>query len=154
MNLPVALAAATMAWKILPETVTEKRDYSIDPIGMVTLLTTVVALIVGLQQVAKSGFGWPALLAGGVAVTSLLLLLYFERRDQSPLLDLSLFKVRLLTRRTAEPFLRVAVAHLDVFLVAVLSPRDCRLHTDAGRLYGDLLFSGHRCSRANRRLAR
>ena len=31
MNLPVALAAATMAWKILPETVTEKRDYSIDP---------------------------------------------------------------------------------------------------------------------------
>ena len=44
MNLPVALAAATMAWKILPETVTEKRDYSIDPIGMVTLLTTVVAI--------------------------------------------------------------------------------------------------------------
>ena len=82
MNLPVALAAATMAWKILPETVTEKRDYSIDPIGMVTLLTTVVALVVGLQQVAKGGFGWPALLAGVVAVTSLSLLLYFERRDQ------------------------------------------------------------------------
>ena len=47
MNLPVAIAASWMAWKILPETVTESRDYSIDPIGMVTLLITVVGVIVG-----------------------------------------------------------------------------------------------------------
>ena len=46
-----------MAWKVLPESVTEKRDYSIDPAGMITLLMTVVSLIVGLQQIAKSGFG-------------------------------------------------------------------------------------------------
>jgi hypothetical protein len=39
-------------------------------------------MVVGLQQVAKSGFGWPALLAGVVAVTSLSLLLHFERRDR------------------------------------------------------------------------
>ena len=50
MNLPVAVAAASMAWKILPESVTEKRDYSIDPVGMITLLMTAVSLIVGLQQ--------------------------------------------------------------------------------------------------------
>ena len=153
MNLPVALAAATMAWKILPETVTEKRDYSIDPIGMVTLLTTVVALVVGLQQVAKSGFGWPALLAGGVAVTSLLSAAPFRAAQPGAVARSLAFQSSLAHRRTAEPFLRVAFAHLDVFLVAVLSPRHCRVHTDAGRLYGDLLFSGHRCSRANRGLA-
>jgi len=116
MNLPVALAAATMAWKILPETVTEKRDYSIDPIGMVTLLATVVAVVVGLQQVAKSGFGWPALLAGAVAITSLLLLLYFERRDPSPLLDLSLFKVRLLTAGLLSHFF-VSLSHTSTFFL-------------------------------------
>jgi len=31
MNLPVAFASAWMAWKILPETVGDKRGYSIDP---------------------------------------------------------------------------------------------------------------------------
>jgi predicted MFS family arabinose efflux permease len=36
MNFPPAIAAAAMAWKILPETVTERRDYSIDPIVMIT----------------------------------------------------------------------------------------------------------------------
>ena len=57
MNMPVAVAAASMAWKVLPESVTEKRDYSLDPVGMITLLMTAVSLIVGLQQIAKSGFG-------------------------------------------------------------------------------------------------
>jgi multidrug resistance protein len=53
MNMPVAIAAAAMAWKILPESVTERRDYSLDPLGMITLLLAVVSLVVGLQQVAK-----------------------------------------------------------------------------------------------------
>lgn len=48
MNLPVAVAAASMAWKVLPESVTEKRDYSLDPVGMITLLMTAVSLIVGI----------------------------------------------------------------------------------------------------------
>ena len=55
ISLPVALVAAFMAWKVLPETVSDKREYSIDPLGMVTLLLTVVSLILGLQQVAKLG---------------------------------------------------------------------------------------------------
>ena len=55
MNLPVAIAAASMAWKVLPESVTEKRDYSIDPAGMITLLMTVVSLIVGLQCILLFG---------------------------------------------------------------------------------------------------
>jgi hypothetical protein len=71
MNMPVAVAAATIAWKVLPESVTERRDYWLDPIGMVTLLLTVVSLIVDLQQVARSVFGAVPL---AVAVGSVLFL--------------------------------------------------------------------------------
>ncbi|MGZ8479452.1 MAG: MFS transporter [Candidatus Binatia bacterium] len=116
MNLPVALAAAMMAWKILPETVTEKRDYSIDPLGMITLLTTVVALILGLQQVAKSGFGLLPALAVAVSLISVSLLLYFERRNPAPLLDLSLFKVRLLTAGMLSHFF-VSLSHTSTFFL-------------------------------------
>jgi len=116
MNLPVALAAAAMAWKILPETVTEKRDYSIDPLGMITLLTTVVALILGLQQVARSGFGLLPALAVVVSLGSFMLLLYFERRDPAPLLDLSLFKVRLLSAGMASHFF-VSLTHTSTFFL-------------------------------------
>jgi EmrB/QacA subfamily drug resistance transporter len=116
MNLPVALAAGYMAWKILPETVAERRNYSIDPIGMMTLLLTVVFLVVGLQQIAKSGFGWGA---GGALAASILfsaLLLRFERNAPSPLLDLSLFKVRLLTAGLLSHFF-VSLTHTSTFFL-------------------------------------
>ena len=116
MNMPVAIAASTMAWKILPESVTEKRDYSLDPIGMVTLLLTVVSLIVGLQQVARSGFTLLSLGLFLASVLSLFLLLYFERRSESPLLDLSLFKIRLLTAGILSHFF-VSISHTSTFFL-------------------------------------
>lgn len=97
VTLPVALGAGTMAWKVLPETVSERGKYSLDSMGMVTLLLTVVTLILGLQQIAKSG---PTLFAAAVfsvAALFLGLLLHFERKSRAPLLDLSLFRVRMLT---------------------------------------------------------
>ncbi|MBM4264238.1 MAG: MFS transporter [Deltaproteobacteria bacterium] len=116
MNLPVAAAAGYMAWRILPETVTEKRDYSIDPIGMITLLVSVVGLIVGLQQIAKSGFGLYALAAIAVALTSFALLLHFERKAAAPLLDLSLFKTRLLSAGIVSHFF-VTLSHTSTFFL-------------------------------------
>ena len=116
MNFPVAVAAATMAWKILPETVTERRDYSIDPIGMIALLLTVVSLVVGFQKIAKSGFGMVSI--GTLALSGLFftLLLHFERKDPAPLLDLSLFKVRLLTAAVLSHFF-VALSHSSTFFL-------------------------------------
>jgi MFS family permease len=114
--LPVAIAASWMAWKILPETVTESRDYSIDPIGMVTLFTTVIGVIVALQQVTKSGFGAFPAAALMVSTVSFCLLVYFERRVQAPLLDLSLFKVRLLTAGVLSHFF-VSLSHTSTFFL-------------------------------------
>ena len=97
VNLPVAAAAALMAWKVLPETASEREKYSLDLMGMVTLLLTVVSLILGLQQIAKSGVTWFTVAAFPAATIFLALLLNFERKSPVPLLDLSLFKVRMLT---------------------------------------------------------
>jgi EmrB/QacA subfamily drug resistance transporter len=97
VDLPVAVAAAFMAWKVLPETASDRGKYSIDPWGMLTLLLTAVALIMGLQQIAKSGVGLFAIAGFLVSAISLGLLLHFERKSSAPLLDLSLFRVRLLT---------------------------------------------------------
>jgi EmrB/QacA subfamily drug resistance transporter len=116
MNLPVAFAAAWMAWKILPETVGDRREYSIDPFGMVSLLMTVVCLIVGLQQVAKSGLDFYAVGALLAAPIFFLLLLYVERREAAPLLELSLFKVRLLTAGILSHFF-VGLSHSSTFFL-------------------------------------
>ena len=116
MNLPVAAVAGYMAWKILPETVTEKRDYSIDPIGMMTLLVTVVALIIGLQETAKSGLSPLPVAAFFAAALSFGLLLHFERREPAPLLELSLFKVRLLTAGILTHFF-VTLSHASTFFL-------------------------------------
>ena len=116
MNLPVAIAASLMAWKILPETVTERRDYSLDLPGMITLLLAVVSLVVGLQQVAKAGLTPLSLGLFAGAVLSVVLLLRFERNSAAPLLDLSLFKVRLLTAGILSHFF-VAITHTSTFFL-------------------------------------
>lgn len=116
MNMPIAIAAAAMAWKILPESVTEKRDYSLDPICMITLLLTVVSLIVGLQQAARFGFGMLSLGLFLASALFLFLLLYFERKSSAPLLDLSLFKIRLLTAGLLSHFL-VSISHTSTFFL-------------------------------------
>jgi len=153
MNLPVAVAAASMAWKVLPESVTEKRDYSIDPVGMITLLMTAVSLIVGLQQIAKSGFGLFS--AGAFAASGIffILLMYFERKDPAPLLDLSLFGAPSFGRYS-ESFLRLAFAYFDVLSPAVLLARHFAIHTDPGWFDDHLFLVGDRFSCAGRRLAR
>ncbi len=116
ISLPVALAAAFMAWKVLPETVSDKRQYSIDPMGMVTLLLTVVSLILGLQQIAKSGVGGFAITAFLVGAIFLGLLLRVERKAPAPLLDLSLFRVRMLTAGIVSHFF-VVIAHSSTFFL-------------------------------------
>jgi predicted MFS family arabinose efflux permease len=83
---------------------------------MLTLLMTVVSLVMGLQWIAKSGLGW--LSWGALAASAVFfgLLLYVERRDAAPLLDLSLFRVRLLSAGVTSHFF-VALSHTSTFFL-------------------------------------
>lgn len=116
VNLPVALAAAIMAWKILPETVIQRSGYTIDARGMVMLLAAVISLVSGLQQIAKSGLGFAAAISFAFFILSLGLLLRFEKRVAVPLLDLALFRARLFTAGIVSLFF-VSLAQTAAFFL-------------------------------------
>jgi EmrB/QacA subfamily drug resistance transporter len=116
VTLPVAVAAASMAWKVLPETAGQRGKYSLDSMGMVTLLLTIVSLILGLQQIAKSGFSVVPLAGFAAAAIFLGSLLHFERKSPAPLLDLSLFRVRMLTAGVLSN-LFIVTAHSSTFFL-------------------------------------
>jgi EmrB/QacA subfamily drug resistance transporter len=115
-NLPVALAAALMSWKVLSETTGNSGKYSADSMGMVTLFVTVVALILGLQQIAKPGLSASATIAFFVSAIFFGLLLHFERKSSAPLLDLKLFRVRVLATGVLSHFF-VVISHSATFFL-------------------------------------
>ena len=96
LNLPVALTAAYMAWKVLPETPLQRQIHALDLPGMLTLFATAVTLTLSLQQIAKCGLSWVSLVIFPVAPISAVLLVRFERTNPAPFLDLSLFRIRVL----------------------------------------------------------
>jgi len=116
MISPIALLAGYMSWRILPESPTDKGGVSIDPLGMIALLSVFVSLIFGLQQIAKSGFGSLSILLFAVSAVSAWLLLRHEAKAAAPLLDLSLFKVRMLTAGVLSHFF-VTITHASTFFL-------------------------------------
>ena len=116
LNLPVALAAAFMAWKVLRETEIQREAHSLDLMGMVTLFSMAVTLILGLQQIAKSGFSWIPITIFIISALSAGLLLHFERKSPAPLLDLSLFKIRVLSAGVMS-HLFVVISHSSTFFL-------------------------------------
>ena len=116
LNLPVALAAAFMAWRVLPETGTGGGKQSMDPMGMITLFFSAVTLILGLQQIAKSGVTSVALIAFALSALFVTLLLHFERKNRMPLLDLSLFKIRVFSAGVIS-HLFIVISHSATFFL-------------------------------------
>jgi hypothetical protein len=105
-----------MAWKVLPETAIQRETHSLDLMGMVTLFSMAVTIILGLQQIAKSGITWVAFATFIISAVSAGLLLHFERKSPAPLLDLSLFKIRVLTAGVLS-HLFVVISHSSTFLL-------------------------------------
>lgn len=116
MISPIALLAGYMSWKILPESATDKGEVTIDPLGMVSLLLVAVSVILGLQQIAKSGFGSLPMVLFLFSGLCFWLLLRFEAKVSAPLLDLSLFKVRMLTAGVLSHFF-VTITHASTFFL-------------------------------------
>ena len=116
MISPLALLAGYMSWKILPESATDKGEATIDPLGMLSLLLVAISVILGLQQVAKSGFGSLPMILFLIAALCFWLLLRVEAKVSAPLLDLSLFKIRMLTAAVLSHFF-VTITHASTFFL-------------------------------------
>jgi hypothetical protein len=73
-----------MAWKVLPETPLQRQVHALDLPGMLTFFATAVTLILGLQQIAKSGVTWLSVVIFTISIGSAVLLLHFENKSPAP----------------------------------------------------------------------
>ena len=138
MIAPVALLAGYMSWKILPESATDKGEVTIDPFGMIWLLLVAVSVILGLQQIAKSGFGSLPMVLFLFSGLCVWLLLRFEAKVSAPLLDLLLFKVRMLTAGVLSHFF-VSITHASTFFLLPFYLQGI-LHVSATRVGLTMIF--------------
>ncbi|MEV0409173.1 MFS transporter [Actinoallomurus sp. NPDC050550] len=97
INVPIGLAAAALAPFVVPESRAERRPRAFDTAGAVVLTAGLMLLIYTLGQTVD--VGWTsARTIGGLVVTGILLaaFLVIERRAESPLIPLGIFRLRAL----------------------------------------------------------
>jgi EmrB/QacA subfamily drug resistance transporter len=96
VNVPTAILAFALMFRITPRPVTRKEGWNFDAAGLVWFVTFIVSLLLALEQVRRFdavGFQIAGLL-GAVALLSLTLLVRQEKRSPSPLLPVSLMRQR------------------------------------------------------------
>ena len=94
MNLPIGIAAVVAAYFVLDESYGEEEDPIPDPVGALTLLLGVSALVFGMVQTDE--WGWTDLRMFGCVLVGLLLLaatVSRSTRHRSPILRIDLFEV-------------------------------------------------------------
>jgi EmrB/QacA subfamily drug resistance transporter len=92
INVPVGIAAAVLIGLTLHESF-ERRSHRLDLVGTLTLTGGVAALLLGVSEGSRVGFGEPSVI--GLLVGALVLLLVFARNEVTaaePLIDLGLLR--------------------------------------------------------------
>lgn len=120
INLPFSLYGAYLAWKVVPETRT-KEGVGIDIPGAILLLLTNALFIYAIDQLPR--VGWGHLLFAATFCSSLIALLFLlriEAKSQAPILDLSMFRLRLFSAGVASLFLVAATLSAINFLLPFL----------------------------------
>jgi EmrB/QacA subfamily drug resistance transporter len=98
VNAPFGLLGAYLAWKHLADTDGQGRSETIDYRGALLLLLVNTSFLYATNQLPHLGLGHPLVVTLLLAsVMTLLLFIWNERRAQTPILSLSLFRNRLFT---------------------------------------------------------
>jgi EmrB/QacA subfamily drug resistance transporter len=98
ITIPLGLAAAYFAWKVLKERARSEAPIKVDVSGAALLLLANTSLIYALNQLPHLGWRHPAVLvllaAASIAMAAFI---RTERRAETPILSLALFRSRLFT---------------------------------------------------------
>ncbi len=95
VNIPLALAAITLALKVLPDDKPTTSVKLFDWPGAAAMTVLVFSAMIGLTQTTKVGIGsLLVILLWVIALASLIFILVYERRKNRPFVDLKLFKKR------------------------------------------------------------
>ena len=93
INVPFGLIGALMGWFVLPQTIAYVENRRFDWRGALLLAPALAALVLAIDQGDAWGALSPAFLCCTIAPALLLpLFLWWERRQQAPLLDPGLFR--------------------------------------------------------------
>ncbi|MFN8110195.1 MAG: MFS transporter [Thermoleophilia bacterium] len=119
-NLPFGLIGTAWAALVLRETTGRERAVRHDLVGNALCLIGLTGLVLGLSDAGLDGWTAPMVIIGlAAAVVALPLFVVAETRVQQPMLDLSLFRIRVYTAAAAAAFLnglaRFALMFLFVF---------------------------------------
>jgi EmrB/QacA subfamily drug resistance transporter len=92
INIPVAIAAAILARRYIPESKAPVAR-KVDVPGQVFVVTLLASLTYGIIEAPTRGWGSPVIVGVfALAVVSLVGLLFWERRAHQPLIDLRFFR--------------------------------------------------------------
>ncbi|HEX5225671.1 MAG TPA: MFS transporter, partial [Solirubrobacteraceae bacterium] len=97
VNVPIGLACATLAPRLLAESRSEEQHRTFDIPGAVTVTAGLALLVFAFVEASKSGWGSTATI-GRIAVAVVLLAAFvtIELRQRSPLMPLRIFRARTL----------------------------------------------------------
>jgi EmrB/QacA subfamily drug resistance transporter len=98
MTLPIGLGCAYFAHRVLKERVQSTAAVNVDWLGALYLLLANIGFVYALNQLPHLGIGHAAVFSFFiVSLASLALFVHTERRAQTPILNLALFRNRLFT---------------------------------------------------------
>ena len=118
INVPVGLLALALSWIFIPLDTGSSQAERFDPAGAVVFLAGLVALLLGLNQGAE--WGWtsaPILGLIAAAVVLLVIFVFLELRNPSPMLDLRLFGSRVFSAATTSAVLNYVALYSVLFLM-------------------------------------
>jgi len=118
INVPVGLFALWLSLRVIPRDAVAENTERFDVAGAFTFTAGLVALLLGLNQ--GHAWGWtsaPMLALLASAVILLGVFLFIERRVASPMLDLSLFRVRVFSASTASAVFNYICLYTVLFLL-------------------------------------
>ena len=119
-NVPLGIAGTLWAWLILHETLRTDEKLTLDWAGNILMLIGLTGLVLGLSDAGLDGWSAPMVVIGlALGIVCLPIFVWVESRVESPMLDLSLFRIRVYSAAAAAAFLnglaRFALMFLFVF---------------------------------------
>ncbi|MFC1952322.1 MFS transporter [Chloroflexota bacterium] len=109
LRLPIGIIGAIMAWTLLKEPPVSKRNNKFDFIGAATIFITMSCLLLSINRGQSLGWTSPLIISLGVAcIISFTVSIFVENRVPQPVVDLSLFRIRL--------FRAASVSHILNFM--------------------------------------
>jgi EmrB/QacA subfamily drug resistance transporter len=118
INVPVGLLALLLSLKVIPGDATHENQERFDFAGAALFTAGLMALLLGLNR--GHIWGWASPVTLGVLALALGLLAVFvviESRVPDPMLDLSLFRVRVFSAATVSAILNYVCLYSIVFLM-------------------------------------